>query len=449
MSIRQRTTKLIARRHDLNYFKHGSPLRLWQWWLAAAAIIAAAVWFSASFFVHGNSAFSAGPMSSSHAAIGQRCEVCHVPVVQSTSWSPSFGMRRKVPDTACLACHKVSPHHPAESASTPSCSSCHTEHTGAMHLAFAPDSGCTQCHAQLTSRSGSLQVAAKITNFAMDHPEFRALRTSSSNVRSAAFALRFNHSGHMQPNLRTPHGLQTLQCSTCHQPALNADGRASRNFAAVSFERSCRTCHTLQFDQHIEAEAPHTDPAKVRAFVEQSIAEFAQAHPQVVADEIRHWPTEASLPGKVILPPPHTQQEWIANRVRRSEIILWRAKCSLCHRDENPESQATLQPATLALPQIEPMKQPSRWFSSAVFSHPAHQSVTCAECHANALTSSSGSDLLMPSIATCKRCHDGQSSPQGPPLKSGHAESGCALCHFYHGPDVTIASVTNPFTSSP
>jgi predicted CXXCH cytochrome family protein len=25
------------------------------------------------------------------------------------------------------------------------------------------------------------------------------------------------------------------------------------------------------------------------------------------------------------------------------------------------------------------------------------------------------------------------SSPQGPPVKIGHAESGCFLCHNYHG----------------
>jgi len=442
MSIRQRTTKLIARRHDLNYFKRGSPLRVWQWWLATAAIIAAVLWFSASSFVHGSSSFSAGPMSSSHAAIGQRCEVCHIPVVRPTSWTPSFGMRRKVPDTACLACHNVSSHHPAESTTNPTCSSCHTEHVGAMHLAAVADSGCTQCHAQLTSRAGALQVAAKITNFATDHPEFRALRTTSPTDRAAAFALRFNHGGHMQPNLRGPKGAQTLQCATCHQPTLNADGRATRGFATVSFEKSCRSCHTLQFDQHLEHEAPHAEPAAVRAFAEKSITDFAQAHPQVVAEEIRHWPVEAPLPGKTVLPPPHSQQEWIANRIRRSEIILWREKCSLCHRNMDSESPATL---PLPLPKIEPMHQPTRWFSSAVFSHPAHQSV---ECHSNALTSARGSDLLMPSIATCKHCHDGQSSPQGPPLKSGHAESGCALCHFYHGPDWTMVPHATSMGSS-
>ena len=90
--------------------------------------------------------------------------------------------------------------------------------------------------------------------------------------------------------------------------------------------------------------------------------------------------------------------------------------------------------ASIPLPQIEPAHQPERWYAGAVFSHPAHAGVKCEDCHAQALTSNSGKDLLMPSIATCRSCHDGQSSPQGPPVKSGHAESGCYLCHVYHGP---------------
>jgi len=42
--------------------------------------------------------------------------------------------------------------------------------------------------------------------------------------------------------------------------------------------------------------------------------------------------------------------------------------------------------------------------------------------------------VMMPSIATCRRCHDGQSHPQGPAPTAGHAESGCFLCHVYHAP---------------
>jgi hypothetical protein len=98
-----------------------------------------------------------------------------------------------------------------------------------------------------------------------------------------------------------------------------------------------------------------------------------------------------------------------------------------------PISLASLPVGANSLPQIEPSRQPNRWFPDAVFSHSAHEAVECAECHAKAPTSSSGKDLLMPTIVTCRHCHDGSSSPQGPPVKTGHAESGCFLCHLYHG----------------
>jgi hypothetical protein len=303
-----------------------------------------------------------------------------------------------------------------------------------MHLAAVADSACTQCHSALTAKGSLPNVTAKITNFATGHPEFRPLRHASDEERAAAAALKFNHEAHMQPDLRGPKGPQTLKCESCHFSLMTWHARTAPEMTSPSFEM-CKSCHTLEFDTHIQQEAPHANPDQVKAFVEKSLTEFAQTHPVVVAEEIRHWPAEAPLPGKAALPPPHTQTEWVTNREQHAEAILWREKCSLCHRNVNPESAAKLLPADLPLPQIEPAMQPWRWMSDAEFSHPAHQAVACAECHTKALTSVSGADVLMPTIATCRRCHDGQSSPQGPPLKAGHAESGCYLCHFYHEVD--------------
>jgi hypothetical protein len=432
MSIRQRTTKLVAKRHDLNYFKRMSPIRAWQWWLACGALIVALVWFIGNTFVRGGAVLSAGPMSSSHTVFGGRCELCHVPVISQSKWTPSFGMRRHVSDSACLQCHVTAPHHAMESKQNPTCSSCHIEHTGSMHLAAVADSGCTQCHAKLESRSGVLRVASNITSFAGNHPEFQPLRTATNGDKNAATALVFNHAEHMKPGLHGPQGLTSLQCSSCHTATLRTDGRQGSGMAAVSFEKSCHSCHSLQFDRHVQTEAPHKTPAEVRVFVTQSITAFAQLHPQVVADEIRSWPQETPLPGRAAMPAPHNQQEWVADSVMRSEAILWREKCGLCHKTDVPFS------SDKALPVYQAVKQPELWFSSAMFSHPAHQSVDCAECHVKALSSTSEHDQLMPSIATCRRCHDGRSSPQGPALASGHAESGCFLCHVYHGPETAM-----------
>ena len=319
-----------------------------------------------------------------------------------------------------------------ETARTPTCGSCHTEHIGAMHLAAVADS---RCHAQLQSRAGVLHVAASVSSFATNHPEFEALREATDADKRAATALVFNHAEHMKAGLKGPSGPVTLECTTCHAGTLNAEGRHGRSFAAVTFERSCRSCHSLQFDAHLQTEAPHGKVEDDAAFVTKSITEFAQSHPGVVSAEIRNWPAEAPLPGRAPSPPPpHSQQEWVANRIARADTILWRERCGLCHKAA--DGGVAFDSSTNALPVFAPVKQPQHWLSSAVFSHPAHQAVACAECHTQALSSASEHEVMMPSIATCRRCHDGRSSPQGPAVAAGHAESGCFLCHVYHGPEL-------------
>ena len=392
MSIRQRTTKLLARRHDLNYFKRMSPLRAWQWYLAAGALLVAVLWFSGSQFAHGDAAFSAGPVSSSHAVFGQQCELCHVPVLKATRFTPAFGRRNHVPDSACLSCHNVGGHFATASTANPTCGSCHTEHIGSTHLAATADHTCTACHADLEARAGyTLRVAARIHNFAQDHPDFRPLRTASTEEKNAAFALKFNHADHMKAGLSGPGGNVTLACQSCHQTTLDANGRQSYTLAPVSYEKSCIQCHGLDFDKHVTQQAPHDYPQVVQTFVTRQITTSAQTHPDVVSAEIRNWPAQPPLPGQIKLPPPHSQQEWVANRIATAEILLWRGKCALCHRDLNSASlrvdgaSPTLQPAgetsdaiptiplhqpapavaslvPIALPQIEPTQQVEHFF---------------------------------------------------------------------------------------
>ena len=309
-----------------------------------------------------------------------------------------------------------------------------------------------------------LNVNAHVKNFASEHPDFRPLRMVSDTDKAAIFALKFGHADHMKAGLAGPQGPQTLTCQYCHEAAVNVMGRQEPHIAPVSFEKSCRSCHELDFDRHIKQPAPHTNAFEVQAFVVKQIGDFAQQHPDVVQAEIRNWPPEPLLPGQISMPPPKSTQEWISNRTTRAEIILWREKCELCHKDLNRGNEAALVPAALTAstmptpmppgpimtPNIEPSKQQMHWFRAAVFSHPAHQAVECSECHTAALGSNSGTDVLMPSIATCRKCHDGMSSPQGPPVKTGHAESGCFLCHVYHGDQPgtlaaahTVAQVTS------
>jgi len=41
----------------------------------------------------------------------------------------------------------------------------------------------------------------------------------------------------------------------------------------------------------------------------------------------------------------------------------------------------------------------------AFFDHTAHQMLICAECHTRATTSQKSSDVMIPGIDTCRKCH--------------------------------------------
>jgi hypothetical protein len=329
-------------------------------------------------------------------------------VIRGAGWVPVIGARRAVPDSACLTCHAVGLHHADKSAETTSCSSCHIEHTGSMHLAAAANPGCTRCHANLELKPGMLpSVSAHVRSFSNGHPDFRPLRLASGEERSAVFGLKFNHSDHLRPGLSGPQGKTTLQCTNCHriEESGGRDVRHSGMMAPVKFARDCQSCHTLEFDKRVPEQAPHGDAVAALRFIQEKL--MVTGHNETSA-------------------------------VVKAETILFREKCALCHTVDGASKLPQFMPVSFEAPRIARVSQPKRWLASAVFSHSAHSEVQCAECHTAAMTSLSGKDLLLPGIATCQRCHDGQSRPQGPALASGHAESGCFLCHIYHesAPDV-------------
>jgi hypothetical protein len=477
MAIRQRTSRSIAKRHDLDYFKRGSDVRRWQWRIAAIAMALTLLWLGVYASRKNAALFLQGPMSSSHAVFGQNCETCHQPSIRR-----AFAFRRHVTDSACLGCHVALPHHAQQVTFTPQCGGCHIEHRGSMRLSAVSDSTCTQCHSRLSVRTAPLDVASGIYSFTKGHPDFRPLRTASDLDKAAAFGLKFNHAAHLTKRLKTPAGLDVqLVCADCHRTAAElqtgkwrfarppdstpdvkllahaaytptgslslgmnqpealllrpADGRA--RMMPTSYGETCAGCHSLQFDEHIQAEAPHTTVPEVHRFVVEQISAYARAHPEIVQREIKSWLQTGMLPEQMPRPIPRTPEEWITARVARSETILYRGKCNLCHTVDNLSTSRSS--GEDGLPEIRPSHQPLRFFSNAVFSHGAHQAVACQECHAKAITSERGRDLLLPSIVTCRRCHNGDSRPQGPPLALGHAESGCFLCHTYHGWDTPAA----------
>src|ERR1019366_2810133 len=98
----------------------------------------------------------------------------------------------------------------------PPCASCHADHRGAIRLASTSDADCTQCHANLTTRSNSTTFARKIDRFESNHPEFAVLRSG----RSDPGTIQLNHCRHLQPNLLGPNGSHVqMVCTDCHRSA--------------------------------------------------------------------------------------------------------------------------------------------------------------------------------------------------------------------------------------
>lgn len=464
MQIRKRSSKSVARRHDLNYFKKGSWLRRWQGILSLAAIGCGVLWVIGAWAFRGPQLLSKGPISSSHAVFGEKCEACHLPVQGNLFHRAGF--RRDVPDAACRQCHNV-PGHQANQTFPPRCGSCHVEHTGSMMLAHTADSSCTQCHAGLQVKSGAPQYVTAIDSFMKGHPDFAPLRAGFSDQQ----ALKFAHSEHMKVKRPGSSAIVESQCSDCHRTLADArmswpappatmrledaafgsaapadalardHGRAY--MAPVQYGPSCHDCHTLLFDKHIHEEAPHASPAEVRQFIAMKMRSFAAQRPEVVAEEIRNWDKDQleRVPGMLAMPAPHNSEEWIALRTAQAERRIWGVACNLCHVMQTPDlppnatsrDLAAMLASAESLPAIAPTRQPVRWLTHAVFSHEAHQAVACIECHNRVTFSQSAKDILLPDIQSCRSCHNGESRPQGPVLSAGHAESGCFLCHEYHG----------------
>src|SRR5262245_52848333 len=133
---RTRTTKAVAQRIDLNYFKRATPFKRAKLWLAIAALAIALVWIGWHFLAGDGRVYSSGRRSAAHAALGKDSAACHVQHAsgQASKFSAS------ATDSACLACHDGPAHHPESTTSAApklACAECHAEHRGRINLAAA------------------------------------------------------------------------------------------------------------------------------------------------------------------------------------------------------------------------------------------------------------------------------------------------------------------------
>ena len=416
------TTKKLAQRIDLNYFKRPHPFRRWRFQLSVGLPILALIWLAWYGLSRNNRVYSSGQLSVAHAVLTERCGACHV--------SQAGSFRAQANDEACLTCHDGPIHH-AEQLYTPSCASCHVEHRGHVRLAATPDASCTQCHRNLRTVGSAPRFARDITGFNTNHPEFASVRPGYLDPGT----IKLNHAVHLKRDLKGPDGPVQLDCADCHrtlaasqvwrfglaQPggvpvsiASPPSQVAARAYMApISYAKHCGACHPLQFDNRFRESVPHDIPEVVHAFVIKKFQDYIAAHPA----ELHVIASGKNLPGKPLSAAMRalTPQGWVNERVDESEQLLWGKTCKECHSLSFAEGAL--------LPTVAKSNIAARWFQHAVFDHEQHRMLTCTSCHSQALTSQETKDVLLPGIATCQQCHH--------PGAEG-AESRCFECHVYH-----------------
>jgi len=463
---RTRTTKKLAQRIDLNYFKRPTPLKRAKFWLSLLLPLLALVWIAWRGFSGDHRVYSSGRLSEPHAVLEKECAACHLR--QAGQFSA------KVADSACLACHDGPAHH-AKAKKSLACGTCHGEHRGRINISAVSNQSCAECHMHLNSVSSKPLYTGYIGTFKNTHPEFAALRLFGGQRPRDPCTIKLNHAIHLKSIRRGPtDSLVQLECRDCHRPeSVSADwtygdekyAAAKHSYsdsyqeespiakeretfrkpssgrelmAPVKFANACAGCHLLTFDKRFDEGVPHDKTEVVHAFLIKSFSKYIARHPgemRVARDPKR------DLTGKPIPPEVRvlTPIQWVTERVADAEELLWRKTCKQCHdpRFRNKDSLMRIAQLTsdkklaekiaaaarTTLPFIAPADVTLQWMPHAKFDHSKHEGFTCVSCHAKALTSTESSDILLPGIETCKKCH-----APGPE----HAESRCFECHTYH-----------------
>ncbi len=391
-----------------------------------------------------DASWTTGNLSSVHHGLEDNCEACHVEPFQP------------VQDATCLTCHEDIADHaegprmadgrPAPSGSDAllwriaqtfgkpgpgSCTDCHTEHEGAGRMEPTAQAFCSDCHDTLDSRLTDTALG-NARDFGELHPEFkvavlptqgapRAVRASLASNPLDWNGLRFPHDVHldrtsgvtqMARRLGRAQGYGApLECSNCHEPT--ADGV---RFLPVNMEEDCEACHSLVYDQ-----VGSTFRTLSHGNVDQAQADLlaADRSPRRPVTTGRRRPGDFAEGGIY-----YGNFSRVIPSVLRSSAMSEEGLCGECHLPGNPADGALA---------VAPVTQRDRYMIHGWFDHKAHVQEDCASCHA-ADTSARATDLLLPNLASCRDCHEGEAS------RTAEVPSGCAMCHSYHPPGSTSAA---------
>ncbi len=352
-------------------------------------------------------------------------------------------------DQSCEHCHKAHSFHQPNVVRNHSCSACHQEHRGPGPMAAPTDANCLSCHADTAVLQASYEKGEMlpreefdyrpdqgrilfktqrpehgytkvIRSFAADHPEFQVLADKLEDPDT----LKFNHALHLTSSNIQPLRGGKLGCNYCHKP-----DAAGVLHLKITYEEHCKSCHSLQFDvNNPELRVPHGNTEHVRAFLRSLPAAYADFGARVKGLTGRRELNDFAQQQMRQLHDQFASGEELENRVFFSDArtgpvskvaglgALGAARfpgCAYCHQVAEVEGAPGVSKPVIA----------DRWLVRGGFDHSKHFKVDCVRCH-DAEHSRETPDVLLPSKATCVKCH----GPQG------GVASNCSQCHSYHTP---------------
>jgi hypothetical protein len=433
------------------------------------------------------SQWSPGPLSSGHAFLEKNCQACHVKAFRSipdeackschqngldaiamahltervmglgSAFAPrpandhaDASLLRRAKETPVIAANPVIAAF-AEMFSHPTdrCTSCHTDHVGtggqrtadlgAPHPtpAQVSEADCVNCHENLKAH---IPDTALLDVKDWDHhPDFRPLiatlaeigrpKRVSNAVADGPFdtGLKFSHKQHLATGGDVarqaaqysepvaPDG--RLSCAACHHP-----DNEGRGFLPIEMVRDCSACHSLQIPgiNGQTTSLPHGKPARV---VEAMVAYYKSGGDTNTTGITRMRPGGSFQATTNVL-----SDQMIAQKVRAvfMDDTVGPHPCYGCHMFTADD------PNTLVF-KIVPVHLENRYLPRAGFDHSVPQHLVdangkplCLNCHM-ATSSDSLSNVVIPSITTCKACH-GARNQMGQQI----AASNCTECHGYH-----------------
>ena len=371
-----------------------------------------------------------GALSSAHHGLEDQCEACHT--------EPFVAVR----DQTCLACHgDIADHaaqprqagargppagfdkvqwdvaHAFDKPGPGACTDCHTEHEGAGRMEPTRERFCADCHGTLDTRLADTALG-NASDFGKAHPQFQAVVTTARGqqqpVRVSLAArprewngLRFPHEMHLSRTngvaqmarrlgARAGYG-KPLDCAACHTPT--ADGV---RFLPVDMEQDCEACHSLVYDK-----VGTTFRTLRHGKVEQMRADLLALDARASRESGRRRPGQYATLYRADFGGPGT--------ALLSRAMTEKGLCGECHTPAGTRGSLEVMPVT----------QPARYMIHGWFDHDDHKQESCTSCHA-ADRSDSSADLLLPVIAQCRDCHQGESA------RTAEVPSSCAMCHSYH-----------------